>query len=337
MFGRGFRGSAGAISGMSLDEVAVIAAPRISVVGVGGAGCNIASQIKQKRIVGVKVYALNSDAQHLASTDADEKILIGYGLTGGLGCGGYPEKGAKAAEESADEIEMRIGGSSLVFITAGLGGGTGTGASPVVAGIARKIGALTISVVTLPFKVENSRLTKAVEGLKRLLEACDSVIVIDNDKLRRAAGNLPLRRAFAAANELIAAFIKSTSEAISLPSPLNMDFADLKAVMSGGGVCAIGVGEAVGEDRAVEAAEKALNTQLLEVGDFGKAEGALIHVEGGDDMTLEEVNRAAETIINRISPKARVSWDARVNDKMRDRIRVTAVLAGVESPILSRR
>ncbi|HIE18931.1 TPA: cell division protein FtsZ [Candidatus Bathyarchaeota archaeon] len=323
-----------ALSGKSIEEIAKEAIPQISVFGVGGAGCNIVSWMKDKGISGAKIYALNSDAKHLSITKADRRILLGYNICGGLGCGGFPEQGAKAAEEAADEIEKAISGSGLVFITAGLGGGTGTGASPVIAKIAKEVGALTLGVVTIPFQVERARLVKAKDGLGRLVEICDAVIVIDNNRLRKVAGNLPLTEAFGVANELIATFIKNLSETIAVPSLVNLDFADLKAIMSGSGICAIGVGEAQGDTKVEDAVERALNTQLLDIGELSKCEGALVHIEGGDDMTLEDVTRAGEIVVSRIAPDARVSWGARVNSKMQGAVKVSVVLAGVDSPFL---
>ena len=318
----------------SIEDIAKESIPKIKVLGVGGAGCNIVSWMKEKGVSGASIVALNSDAQHLSITKADRRMLIGYGVTSGLGCGGFPEKGAKAAEESLGEIEGEIAGSGLVFVTTGLGGGTGTGASPVVSNIAKDLGALTLSVVTIPFQVERARLAKAKDGLKRLIEACDSVIVIDNNRLRKVAGTLPLERAFAVANELIATFIKNTSETIAIPSLMNLDFADFKAIMSGSGICAIGFGEASGDAKVSEAVEKALENQLLDIGDIRHSEGALVHIEGGDDMTLDDINRAGELVIDRISPHAKVSWGARVNSKMEGSMRATVVLAGVDSPFL---
>lgn len=323
-----------AVSEKSVEDIARESTPAISVLGIGGAGCNIVSWMKEKEVSGAKIYALNSDAKHLSVSKADRKILLGYSITRGLGCGGFPEQGAKVAEESSDEIEKAIAGSGLVFITAGLGGGTGTGASPVVAKIAKEMGALTLAVVTIPFQVERARLVKAKEGMPKLMEACDGVIVIDNNKLRKVAGNLPLTEAFGVANELIATFIKNISETIAIPSLVNLDFADLKTLMTGSGVCAIGVGDGMGDTKVEDSVEKALNTQLLDIGDLRKCEGALIHIEGGDDMTLEDVNRAGEIVVSRIAPVARVSWGARVNSKMQGAMRATVVLAGVESPFL---
>jgi cell division protein FtsZ len=318
----------------SIEEIAREAVPQIAVMGIGGAGCNIVSWMKGKEVSGARIYGMNSDAQHLSITKADQRILLGYKVTGGLGCGGFPEQGAKAAEESLEEIEKLLSGAGLVFVTTGLGGGTGTGASPVVAKLAKEMGALTLAVVTTPFSVERARLLKAKEGLKRLVEVCDAVIVIDNNRLRKVAGNLPLSEAFAVANELIATFIKNTAETISTPSLVNLDFADLKAIMMGSGVCAMGVGEGQGDTMVEDAVERALDAQLLDIGDIKKSEGALIHIEGGDDMTLEDVNRAGEIVISRISPTAKVSWGARVNSSRQGSMRATVVLAGVESPFL---
>jgi cell division protein FtsZ len=320
--------------GRTIEEIARESIPQISVLGVGGAGCNISSWMRDKGVLGAKIYALNSDAQHLSVSNADHRVLLGYKVCGGLGCGGFPEKGTIAAQESFEEIEKLIAGSGLVFIAAGLGGGTGTGSSPIIAKLARNIGALTLSVVTTPFQVERARLRKAKEGLSRLVESCDAVIVIDNNRLRKVAGNLPLREAFAVANELIATFIKNVSETIAIPSLMNLDFADMKAIMMGGGVCAIGFGEGTGDNKVENSVQKALDTQLLDIGDIRKSEGALVHIEGGDDMTLEDVNRAGELVIEGISPTARVSWGARINSAMQDSIRTTIVLAGVDSPFL---
>jgi cell division protein FtsZ len=318
----------------SIEEIAREAIPQIAVLGIGGAGCNIVTWMKSKEVSGARIYAMNTDAQHLTITKADQRMLIGYKATGGLGCGGFPEQGAKAAEESLEEIEKLLSGAGLVFITAGLGGGTGTGASPVVAKLAKEMGALTLAVITTPFSVERARLVKAQEGLKKLIEACDAVIVIDNNRLRKVAGNLPLSEAFAVANELIGSFVKNTAETISTPSLVNLDFADLKAIMMGSGVCAMGVGEGQGDTMVENAVERALEAQLLDIGDLKKCEGALVHVQGGDDMTLEDVNKAGELVISRISPTARVSWGARVNSAMQDTMHATVVLAGIESPFL---
>lgn len=323
-----------AISSKSIEEIAKEAIPQITVLGIGGAGCNIISWMKGKEVAGARIYGLNSDAQHLSITQANDRVLIGYKVCGGLGCGGFPEQGAKAAEENIGEIEKMVSGSGLVFVTAGLGGGTGTGAAPVAAKLAKEMGTLTLAVITTPFQVERARLAKAKEGLKKLVNACDAVIVIDNNRLRKVAGNLPLAEAFAVANELIATFIKNLAETIATPSLMNLDFADMKAIMMGSGVCAIGVGEGKGDTKVEDAVKKALDTQLLDIGDIKKSEGALVHIEGGEDMTLEDINKAGELVINRIASNAKVSWGARVNSSKQGTMRVTVVLAGVDSPFL---
>lgn len=322
-----------AIAEKSIEEIAREAVPKITILGVGGGGSNIVSWLK-KDAVSARTIALNSDAQHLTVTKADDKVLLGYKTTGGLGCGGFPEQGQAAAEESAHEIERVIGDSSLVFVTSTLGGGTGTGASPLVAKIAKEFGALTLGIVTIPFNVEGTRVDKAKEGLNKLVAACDSVIVVDNNRLRAVAGNLPLRDAFGVANEQIGSFIKGITEAISAPGHMNLDFADMRAIMKDGGVCAIGFGEGYGDSKVEDAVEQALNSQLLDVGDIRKTKGALIHIEGGDNMTLENVNRAGELVLERISPSARITWGAMVDRDLKDALRVTVVLAGVESPFL---
>ena len=318
----------------TIEEIARESIPQICVIGAGGAGCNIVSWMKEKGVAGTRIYALNTDAKHLGITRADRRILIGYKTCGGLGTGGFTEQGTKAAEEDAGEIEKIVAGSGLVFITAGLGGGTGTGAAPVIARISRELGILTLGVVTIPFQVERTRMEKAKVGLGRLVEECDAVVVIDNSRLRKMAGALPLSEAFAVANELIASFIKNISETIAIPSLVNLDFADLKTIMTGAKICAIGIGEGQGDTMVEDAVEKALSNQLLDIGDLKKSEGGLIHLEGGDDMTLEDVTRAGEIVINRISPTARVSWGARVNSKLEGTMRATIVLGGVQSPFL---
>lgn len=317
----------------TIAEVAEEAVPRISVLGVGGGGSNIVSWMK-KEIGGARVIALNSDAQHLSITKADERVLLGYSVAGGLGCGGVPEQGARAAEESIVQIETAIGDSELVFVTTTLGGGTGTGASPVVAKVAKEMGSLTLGVATIPFNVEGTRRERAKEGLEKLVDTCDSVIVVDNNSLRELAGGLPMKDAFAVANKRVADFIRNMSEALAEPGFMNLDFADMRAIMDSGGVCAIGFGEGSGDSKVEDAVEMALDSQLLDVGDIRKAEGALVYIEGGEDMTLEDINRAGELVLERVSPSARVTWGARVDSTAKDEIRATVILAGVDSPFL---
>jgi len=318
----------------SIEEIATESIPRISVLGIGGAGCNIASWIKEKGVFGARIYALNSDAMQLSRIAADRKILLGYDVCRGLGCGDSPELGARVAGESSIEIASVLKGSGLSFLIAGLGRGTGTGATPVVATIAKEMQVLTFGVVLIPFLAEGPRLAKAKKGLERLVETCDAVIVVDNNRLRKIAGNLPIIESFGLANNLIASFIRSLSEAISYPSLVNLNFADLKAIATESGVCAMGIGEGSGQTRVEDAVHKALDSQLLDIEDIDKCQAALVNIEGGDDMTLEEFNKAGEMIVSRISPDANVSWGTGVDTSMTGFIRVTLVLAGVGSRFL---
>ena len=317
----------------SIEDVAKEATPKIAILGVGGGGCNMVTWM-DKNIIGARTVALNSDAQHLTTSKAGSRVLLGYELCGGLGCGGFPEQGAKAAEESTLDIEQAIGDANLVFVATALGGGTGTGASPVIAKVAREIGALTIGVVTIPFNVEGTRVTKAKQGLSSLVDVCDSVVVIDNNELRNVAGNLPVREAFAVANARVTDFINNVSETLSVPGIMNLDFADIKAIMMGGGICAIGFGEGSGGTKVEDAVNRALDNQLLDIEDISVARGALVHIEGGEDMTLEEVNRAGELVLDSINPDARVVWGSKINPALDSKIRATVVLAGVESTFL---
>ena len=322
-----------AVPAKSIEDIAKEATPKIAILGVGGGGSNMVTWM-DKKVIGARTVALNSDAQHLTTSKAGSRVLLGYNLCGGLGCGGFPEQGAKAAEESAQEIEQSIGDANLVFVTSALGGGTGTGASPIVAKVARELGALTIGVVTIPFNVEGTRVNKAKKGLSSLVDICDSVIVIDNNELRNLAGKLPVREAFAVVNARVTDFINNMTETLSVPGIMNLDFADIKAIMMGGGICAIGFGEGSGGTKVEDAVNRALDNQLLDIEDIGVARGALVHIEGGEDMTLEEVNRAGELVLDSINKDARVVWGSKINPALDGKIRATVVLAGVESPFL---
>jgi cell division protein FtsZ len=284
-------------------------------------------------IEGATTIALNTDAKHLAVGKADKKILIGRELTRGLGAGGYPEVGRKAAEESRNEIKEAIEGVDLLFAVAGLGKGTGTGSIPVVCELAKSMGAIVIAVVTMPFKVEGARINKAEDGLMALRQVTDTVIVIENDKLLKYAGNLTIQQAFAVADELIASMVKGITETITLPSLVNLDYADVKAVMSAGGVAAIGVGESNSSDRARDAITKALLNPLLEV-DYTGATGALIHITGGSDLKLDEVNLIGETVAEHLDPQATVFWGARILPEFEGKVQVIAIITGVKSPYI---
>ncbi|MEM5819470.1 MAG: cell division protein FtsZ [Candidatus Aenigmatarchaeota archaeon] len=306
---------------------------KIVVVGCGGAGCNTVSRLTEMGVSGAEVIALNTDAKHLAITKAHKKLLIGRDTTKGLGAGGYPQVGEKAATEQRAQIKQMLEGVDLVFITAGMGGGTGTGSAPVVAEIAKSLGAIVIGAVTMPFKMEGTRIQKAEDGLAKLRQVTDTVVVIENQKLLEYAGQMPLAQAFALADELISMMIKGIVETITVPSLVNLDFADVKAIMSCGGVSAICVGESDSQSRIKDAVIKAINHPLLEV-DYSGALGALIHVICGPDCTLAEINEAGEMISKRLSQDAQVIWGARVLPEMTGKVQIIAIITGVKSPYL---
>lgn len=317
-----------------------MAAPTVVAIGLGGAGCNVVTWVKEKGITGGKLVAVNTDATHLRTISADKRILIGEKLTHGLGSGGYAEVGEKALYESANEVIHELSRSNIIFMVAGLGGGTGTGAIVGLADALRKKGQgspmapLLVGVVTLPFDVETARMKTAKKGLNRLKEACDTVVVIDNNRLVKVAGNLPFREALGVANTTIGKFIKGVTETITTASLINLDYADLKAIMHGAGLASIGIGEGTGENRVETAVDKALNGRLLDIEDVTKAKGLLIHVSGGEDLTLGEVNRAAEIMKRSLPPKAKIIWGARVEQELQGSVSVMAVVTGVESAFL---
>ncbi len=303
----------------------------IKVVGCGGAGNNMVGWLYKKGIRGAEIVACNTDQQHLDMTDSDRKFLLGREITRGLGCGGFPQKGAEAAQESMMEIKETLKGSDMVFICAGMGGGTGTGASPVLASVAKDAGAIVIGTVTMPFKIERARVDKAEFGLQQLRNVSDTVIVIDNNRLVQIAGNLPVQQAFAVANELIATMIKGIVETISVPSLVNLDYADVRAIMTNGGVAAIGIGSSDTNNRVDEAVKGALANPLLDI-NYQGASGAIIHVAGGPDMTLDEINRIGEIVTENMEPDSNVIWGARVDEEMKGKIQVMTIITGVTSP-----
>ena len=315
----------------TVDPDIQIGRANIKVIGTGGAGCNMTTWLFKKGVRGAEVVAMNTDKQHLDMMSADKKILIGRDLTRGLGAGGYANVGMEAAKEQLPEVKDALKGADMVFICAGMGGGTGTGAAPVVAQAARDVGAIVIGTVTSPFTIERARVDKAEFGLQQLRSVSDTVIVIDNNRLVQIAGNLPVQQAFAVANELVATMIKDIVEIIAVPSLVNLDYADVKAIMTNGGVSVVGVGESDGERRVEEATKRALTNPLLDVSYKG-ATGALIHVSGGPDMTLDEVNRIGELVTETLDPDANCIWGARVEDAMKGKVRVMAIITGVQSP-----
>ncbi len=319
------------IKDKELEEVLSGLTTTIKVVGCGGAGTNTISRCIASQISGAELIALNTDAQHLLLAEAPNKILIGRHLTHGLGAGSLPQIGEEAAKESEQDIRVSIGRADMVFVTCGLGGGTGTGSSPIIAQIAKEAGALTIGVVTLPFSVEGViRMENAETGLRRLREICDTVIVIPNDKLLDIVPNLSLNAAFKVADEVLMRSIKGITEMITMPGLVNLDFADLKTVMKRGGVAMIGLGEAEGENKAVNAVVEALNSPLLEV-DISEATGALVNVTGGEDMTISEAERVVEEIYSRVDPNARIIWGTTVDPELKRNIRAMLVITGVKS------
>jgi cell division protein FtsZ len=304
---------------------------QIMVFGCGGAGNNSVTRLTEMGICGAKTVTMNTDAKHLGITKADKRILIGPELTRGMGAGGYPEIGKKAALESGREIKNALEGVDMVYIVTGLGGGTGTGSAPVVAKLAKEMGAITIGCATMPFKIEGARMRKAEDGLSDLRQYCDTVIVIENDRLLKVAGDLPLQQAFGVADNLVSTIIKGVTETIAMPSLVNLDYADVKTIMHSGGVAACGFGESNTANRAEEAVIKALTNPLLEV-DYDGASGALVHITGGNDLRLEEVNLVGEYVSRHLNSEAQVIWGARLDPAYQGKIRVITIVTGVKSP-----
>ncbi|HIH15146.1 MAG TPA: cell division protein FtsZ [Nanoarchaeota archaeon] len=305
---------------------------KLKVIGCGGGGNNSINRMADIGIIGTETIAINTDAQDLLYTNADVKILIGKELTQGLGAGSIPQVGEEAAKESETEIKSKIAGSDMVFITCGLGGGTGTGSAPVVAEIAKKSGALTVAIVTVPFEMEGARrFENAMYGLERLEKYADTLIVIPNDKLLELAPDLPLHTAFKVADEILTNAVKGIAELVTKTGLVNLDFADIKAVMGRGGVSMIGIGESDASNRAMEAVDKAINNPLLDV-DISGASGALINVCGGSDMTLEEARMVVDTISKKLDEEARIIWGAQISEDLGSSMKVLLIVTGVKSP-----
>ncbi|MBI4021423.1 MAG: cell division protein FtsZ [Candidatus Aenigmarchaeota archaeon] len=304
---------------------------KIMVFGCGGGGSNTVSRLTDMDIQGATTVAVNTDAKHLAVSKAHKKILIGRDLTKGLGAGGYPEVGQKSAEESREEIKRTLKGCDLLFLTCGLGGGTGTGSAPVIAKIAKEMGAIVIAPVTMPFRMEGARMRKAEDGLEHLRENADTTIIIENQKLLQLAGDKPIKEAFGVADELIATMIKGITETISQPSLVNLDYADVRAIMHSGGTATIGVGRSNTKDRAREAIDLALSHPLLDV-KYEGATGALIQIIGGEDLRLDEINFIGERVAGKMGPDSTVMWGARVLPDHKGKIQVITIITGVTSP-----
>ena len=318
-----------------LEEILKKQSARIKVIGVGGAGGNTTSRMWEIGVKGGEIIAINTDAQDLLFTNADHKILIGREISKGLGAGSNPRIGAEAAKEQQQDIKKKLANSDLVFVTCGLGGGTGTGAAPVVSEIAKKQGALVIGVVTLPFTVEGAkRIENAMEGLERMEGIVDTLIVIPNDKLLDLAPDLPLPIAFKVADEILTNAVKGITELVTSSGLVNLDFADIKTIMANGGVSLIGMGESDSSDRAMEAVDKALNNPLLDV-DIKNARGALVNVIGGTNLSLDEYKQIIQKIGEQLSPSAKLISGAKISEDLEKTIKVMVIVTGVKSPQIS--
>ncbi|GAB6101297.1 cell division protein FtsZ [Thermococcus atlanticus] len=313
---------------------------KIAIVGVGGSGNNTITRLYELGVQGAELIAMNTDAQHLARTKAHKKLLLGREITQGKGSGGNPEIGYRAAEASAHEISEVIGDADLVFITAGMGNGTGTGAAPVVAKVvkerARHNGRfrepLVISVVTFPFRNEGTvRIEKAKAGIKALLYYSDTVVIIENDKLLKLVPKLPISAAFRFADEIIARMVKGITETIKLPSMVNIDFADVYSVMKDGGAALIGIGESDSTNKTVEAVKNALENKMLDV-KFGSGDKALVHFTVGPDVSLGEISAAMDLVYEKLGAKSEIKWGARIDEDMGKVVRAMVIMTGVDSP-----
>lgn len=316
------------------DKLEEFGTPKIMVIGCGGAGCNAVNRLAAMGISGAQLVAINTDKQHLAIVnDEITKVLIGKSVTRGLGAGGYPEVGAKAAEVSRNALEEVMAGVDMLFLSAGMGGGTGTGSAPIVAGIAKEQGAIVIAMVTYPFALEKARLIKAEEGIDALQKVSDTVVVIDNNRLVELVPNLPIQDAFKVADEVIARTVRGITETITQPSLINLDYADVRSIMSNKGLSVIAVGESKSVDKVNEVVEDTLKNALLDI-DISGATGCLIHITGGPDLTLGEANAVGEMLTERIDPKSVVIWGARVDPTFENKLEVICIFTGVSSPYI---
>ncbi|MFW6018508.1 MAG: cell division protein FtsZ [Halapricum sp.] len=325
--------TSGQMTDAELADVVEDLETKITVVGTGGAGGNTVTRMMEEGIHGAKLVAANTDAQHLADeVRADTKILMGRKRTGGRGAGSVPKIGEEAAQENIEDIQQSIDGSDMVFVTAGLGGGTGTGSAPVIAQAAQEQGALTISIVTIPFTAEGERRrANADAGLERLRAVSDTVIVVPNDRLLDYAPSMPLQDAFKICDRVLMRSVKGMTELITKPGLVNVDFADVRTIMENGGVAMIGLGESDSENKAQDSIRSALRSPLLDV-EFDGANSALVNVVGGPDMSIEEAEGVVEEIYDRIDPDARIIWGASVDQDHDGKMETMIVVTGVESP-----
>ena len=305
---------------------------KIEVIGVGGGGSNAVNRMIDSDLEGVSFRVLNTDAQALLQSSADRRVQLGQNLTRGLGAGGNPSIGQKAAEESKDELQQTLEQSDLVFIAAGMGGGTGTGAAPVVAEVAKQSGALTVGIVTKPFSFEGKRrMRQAEEGIARLAENVDTLIVIPNDRLKDVIAGAPLQEAFRNADDVLRMGVKGISDIITCPGLVNVDFADVRSVMTEAGTALLGIGIGSGRSRALEAAQAAMNSPLLEAARIDGAKGCVINITGGKDMTLEDMTSASEIIYDVVDPEANIIVGAVIDESMEGEIQVTVIATGFET------
>ncbi len=304
---------------------------KISVVGVGGAGTNTVARIHKMGAKSANTIAVNTDQNHLKMVECDRRLLIGGKMTRGLGAGGFPEVGMKCAEQARDRFADLLGDSELVFICAGMGGGTGTGAAPVIADVAKQNGAIVVAMVTYPFALERARLEKADWGLEALRSVADTTVIIDNNRLVQYVPNLPMNQAFAVADTLVARSVKGIADTIMLPSLMNIDFADVRMIMGNAGVAMISVGEGQGNTKVEDAVKNTLEHPLLDV-DYAGSKGALVLVQGGNQLTLGEAIAVGEGITEDFDANAYVKWGARLVPEMGDKISVMSIVTGVTSP-----
>ncbi len=303
----------------------------IFVVGAGGAGNNTISRLNEMGIEGATTIAVNTDAQDLFYSQSSRKILLGRQTSRGLGAGGEPSVGEECAEESEDEIREELEGADMVFVTCGLGGGTGTGSAPIIAKLAKKMGALTVAVATLPFSAEGiKRRDNAEQGLEKLQDAADTVIIIPNDKLLEVAPNLPLNKAFMVSDEILGRAVKGITELITKKGLVSLDFADIRSIMSGSGMAMIGMGESDSGDRALESVHEALSSPLLDI-DISNATGALVNISGSSDLTLHEAEKIVQVVADKLDPEANIIWGTQIDETLQNVVRTTVVVSGIKS------
>ena len=314
-----------------LIEIIKQSRAKITVVGTGGAGNNTISRLNEIGIEGARTITVNTDAQDLFYSRADKKLLLGRQICGGLGAGGEPTVGEECAEESEEDIREELEGSDMVFVTCGLGGGTGTGSAPIISKISKKSGALTVAVATMPFSAEGVKIRENAErGLEKLQAASDTVIVIPNDKLLEVAPNLPLNKAFMVSDEILGRAVKGITELITKTGLVSLDFADIRSIMKGSGMAMIGMGESESGDRAIESVHEALSSPLLDI-DISNAKGALINISGSSDLTLQESEKIVQIVADKLDPEANIIWGAQIDESLHNIIRTTIVVSGVKS------